>query len=122
MKRNFWSLATYMEEIKASSETAATDRGQMMWRDQAIEFWMSTQGGSLAKYEAEARWNQESANSKQMGIPTDQKGPERAPLRIRVHTADIVDQTRRYSRSKNLSCTYHFKSFRQSKHHSLLTP
>ena len=104
VKRNFWNLATYLEEIKASSETAATERGQMMWRDQAIEFWMSIQGGSMQKHEAEARWNNEATNYKEMGIASDQKGPGRAPLRLRVHTADLVDQTRRYTREKTLSC------------------
>lgn len=103
VKRNFWNLAIYMEEVRASSETVGTDRGQLMWRDQAIEFWMSTDGGSMAKYEAEAKWNYEAANYQTLGTATDQKGPERAPLRLRVHTADLIDQVKRVAREKILS-------------------
>ena len=102
VKRNFWNLATYMEEVKASSEDVGTERGQMMWKDQAIEFWQSTAGGSLQKYEAEGKWNHEAANAKELGTAQDQKGPKQAPLRLWVHTEDIIDKVRRYSRSKIL--------------------
>lgn len=101
-KKNFWNLATYMEELKASSETIGIKRGKMMWRDQAIEFWQTTAGGSKQKYEAEAKWNHEAANAPALRIATDQKGPSQAPLRLWVHTEDIVDDVRRYTREKSL--------------------
>ena len=101
-KKATWNLVTYMEEVKASQELVGVGRGKMMWKDQAIEFWQSTDGGAMRKYEAENKWNHLSANYKDLNIPSDKKGPEKAPLRIRVHTEDLVDEVRRYSTEKSL--------------------
>ena len=31
--------------------------GRMMWENQAVEFWMSTEGGSVSLREAQSRWS-----------------------------------------------------------------
>ena len=100
-KKSTWNLAEYLEEVRASSETVGTSRGKMMWQDQAIEFWRSTDGGSLTKQEAASKWDELVATYEALGIPNDQKGPAKASLRLRIHTEDLVDDVKRVAKEKS---------------------
>ena len=44
-KRANWSIATYKEEVKGASKLRNVDSGQLMWQEQAIDFWQSLPGG-----------------------------------------------------------------------------
>ena len=54
----------------------------------------------MTEEEAEMRWTNESTNSKDLGIITDQHGPPKRPLRIRVKVADKVNFSNAYSRKR----------------------
>ena len=100
-KKSTWNLAEYIEEVRASSETVGTSRGKMMWQEQAIEFWRSTDGGSHTKQEAVSKWEELVATYEALGIPHDQKDPAKASLRLRIHTQDLVDDVKRVAKEKN---------------------
>jgi hypothetical protein len=98
-----WSLVTYMEEIEAASQVAYTDEGEMMWEKQAIQFWMSIAGGAMTEDEAELRWKQFAASPEDFGLLSDQGGPPKKPLRLRVKVADKVDFSNLYARKRKLN-------------------
>ncbi|CAL1151620.1 unnamed protein product [Cladocopium goreaui] len=101
-KKSTWNLAEYIEEVRASTETVGTSRGKMMWQDQAIEFWRSTDGGALTKQEAASKWDELVATYEALGIPHDHKGPAKASLRLRIHTEDLVDDVKRVAKEKKV--------------------
>jgi hypothetical protein len=100
-KKSTWNLAEYIEEVRASTETVGTSRGKMMWQDQAIEVWRSTDGGALTKQEAASKWDELVATYEALGIPHDHKGPAKASLRLRIHTEDLVDDVKRVAKEKS---------------------
>lgn len=101
-KKAAWNLAEYVEEVRSTSEMVGIGRGKLMWRDQAIDFWRSTDGGAHTKQESEAKWEELVSNYQTLGVPHDFKGPAKSSLRIRVHTEDILDDVKRFSREKTL--------------------
>ena len=51
-KRTTWNLAVYVEQVEAESRTDTTDRGKLMWEEEAVIHWMSVAGGSHSKEQA----------------------------------------------------------------------
>ena len=101
-KRTSWSVVSYIEEIKATSKVKNIDQGQLMWQDQAEEFWMTAAGGALSKDAARAKWQKAVADMDADGTIWDKEGPEKNPLRLRIKTGDAVNFENSLGRSKCL--------------------
>jgi hypothetical protein len=86
-----FKLAELKEELIASTSVTHIGRGQMMWKEQYIIFAATAEGFFLTRPQATAKW--ESWAATDSGMHKDNKGPEVAPLRIRVNTEDLVDFT-----------------------------
>ena len=59
-----FNLAQYKETFRTEQGVEYIGRGTMMWRQQAIEHWQSTAGGSLSMEDAESKWDDWAANYK----------------------------------------------------------
>ena len=104
-KKTTFCISTFIESQKASSKVRSNELGQLMWEDQAIEFFQTTAGGSLTKAKAKIEWDSRVANVDDDTL-TDQKGPQHSALRIWVKTGDMVSFENTYGRSKHLDCTF----------------
>ena len=99
-RRTTWSIASYMKSLECESVSRTTERGVMMWKQQALAYWESLAGGSLSSELAEAKWAELVATIDEH--IHDQKGPTKAPLRFRVRTEDIVNLSSAYMKRKCL--------------------
>ena len=102
-KKCSWNVITYIESIKATSAVQHKAQGKMMWEDEAVQWWQRIEGGSLTKAAAEAKWKSMVESAEEDETVTDMLGPAKAPFRMRIHVADMVDFTNSYERSKFLS-------------------
>eukprot|EP00959_Pyramimonas_sp_CCMP1952_P383057 8026638-Pyramimonas_sp.AAC.1 len=103
-KSHTWSLVKYKESVEVSSGVKNYARGRMMWKKQATDFWQTVDGGEMTKDQAKAKWDVESVKAKEDDALWDNDGPEKAPLRIRVHTYDDVDYGSSFKRKKAVDC------------------
>ena len=105
-RKNTWSIATYLHSVKATSKTRSVEAGKMMWEEEAIQYWESVPGGSMSRAAAKSKWDNMKENIEADNLITDTEGPKQAPLRIRIHTGDLVNFEGTYSRSKRLGCMW----------------
>ena len=103
-KKTTFCISTFIESQKASSKVRSNELGQLMWEDQAIEFFQTTAGGSLTKAKAKIEWDSRVANVDDDTL-TDQKGPQHSALRIWVKTGDMVSRRRMFERCHEVSCS-----------------
>jgi hypothetical protein len=91
-----FSVVTYQEQHRAEQEVSFAGEGEMMWQEQAIEYWTTTAGGALSRDEGKTRWDQRAANYQEQGIIHDMLSPNvKFPLRLRVSTKDTVHYVNR---------------------------
>ena len=102
LKRPRWSTIQYKESIRTETGTDVFEEGLMMWRSQALGFWRSVDGGEASEEEAKDMWKYFSTNRVQLKIPCDNRGPAKAPLRLRIVVADKVNYRSSYLRCKEL--------------------
>ena len=96
-----FNLVEYIETVSAESSTRAIDKGRMMWEDQAIGYWMSSDGGGFSKKMAQDKWEEmKEAMKNDSTVISDQQGPVHSRLRLRVHTGDEVNFEDAYIRRK----------------------
>lgn len=115
-KKAAWSVVNYIEEVKAASKVRNIDQGQMMWEDQAIEFWQTAAGGSYSKMAARSKWDVMVDNKEADGTITDEHGPKWRPLRMRIHVGDNVNFENSFGRSKPLGWKHVVFSRFQTQH------
>ena len=89
MSRGYWSIATYKEKMQSESAVETRGQGQMMWKEQWVQWAGSVDGGYKTRAKATAEWDMW-VNNKDAMI-TDLKGPEGEELRFRVVVRDLVD-------------------------------
>ena len=77
-----------------------------MWEEEAIQFWESVPGGSMSRAAAKSKWDNMKENIEVENLITDTEGPKQAPLRIRIHTGDVINFEGTYGRSKQLGCMW----------------
>ena len=99
-RKEAWSIVTYMEIVKSTSKTKRTDRDQLMWRLQAIDFWKSLPGGGLSHAQAEKKWNGLEETYQELNLEHDHEGPPGEALRLPVSVATFVDNSNAVSRTK----------------------
>ncbi len=102
VRRVRWNIVTYMEEIQSTTGVEYVEEGEMMWRKQALRFWQSPEGGSMSDEDATLEWARLSSNIESLGLITDQRGPPKEPLRIRVKTSDKVNFKNAHSRKRKI--------------------
>ena len=56
----------------------------------------------MTEEEAQSFWLQQSTNAAALGVITDQRGPAKRPLRIRVKTADMVNFVNHHDRKRKI--------------------
>ena len=93
----------YIDSIKLHRRCVTKLREKLMWEDEAVQWWQRIEGGSLTKAATEAKWKSMVESAEEDETVTDTLGPAKAPFRMRIHAADLVDFTNSYERSKFLS-------------------
>ena len=101
--RGFWSIATYKEKMQSESAVETRGQGQMMWKEQWVQWAGSVDGGFKTRAKASAEWDVW-LNNKDAMI-TDMKGPEGEELRFRVVVKDLVDDVNAVRAIKELELT-----------------
>jgi hypothetical protein len=101
--RGFWSIATYKEKMQSESAVETRGQGQMMWKEQWVQWAGSVDGGFKTRAKATAEWDMW-VNNKDAMI-TDMKGPEGEELRFRVVVKDLVDDVNTVRAIKELELT-----------------
>ena len=104
-KKATWTIAAYEESIRATSGTKFIDEGELMWQDQAIQFFQTPAGKNLTQAQAKSKWEAMIAAMDEHTVH-DKEGPPHAPLRLRVHVADKVNFASSYKRDKCLACSW----------------
>ena len=99
-RKEAWSITRYIETVKSTTKTKKTGRNQLMWREQAIEFWKSLPGGGLSHTMADSKWTMMESTYLESGLDYDNEGPDGASLRLAVRVADFVDDSTSVSKSK----------------------
>ena len=97
-----WCLVTYIEETEASTGVDYVGEKVMMWEKQAIQFWMSVDGGCYTEEESIAKWAK-LVSDKDDHI-TDQKGPPRKRLRFAIKTRDMVNDVNSFKKRRKMVC------------------
>eukprot|EP00439_Symbiodinium_sp_Y106_P085503 s444_g28.t1 len=98
---HFVGLGSYLLLFPATSKYC-----KMMWEEEAIQFWESVPGGSMSRAAAKSKWDNMKENIEVENLITDTEGPKQAPLRIRIHTGDVINFEGTYGRSKQLGCMW----------------
>ncbi len=94
-----WSLLQYIETYKAETRVTHQSEGQMMWEKHYISWAQQPEGGKLSEDEAIAKWK-DYVNDPQ--IVRDQKGPAKAPLRLRIPVRDMLNFSSSFARGKEM--------------------
>lgn len=100
-KRGHFSIVSYKEEFSAESAVVVAARGRMMTEGMFVKWAQTAEGGSMSEDEAKAKWVEYRGDPH---VLRDEKGPPKAPLRIRINLYDDVDFTTATIHAKRQLC------------------
>ena len=93
-------MSEMFESITNTTGLEKRAHGVMMWKEQYLMWAGSVEAGYIPRPTAEAKWNQW---AQPFGdVPRDEEGPEHAPLRLWVHTADHLDGVASFMRQQGV--------------------
>ncbi len=99
-KRGQWSVGSYLETYRASSEVSKKKKGKMMWWGEYLEFATSPAGGKMTDEDAAVQWREMLNDPDAI---TDEGGPAKAKTRACVEVGVFVNQTDKWSHTKEMA-------------------
>ena len=93
-------MSEMFESITNTTGLEKRAHGVMMWKEQYLMWVGTVEAGFMQRPIAEARWNQWAQLDSE--VPRDEQGPEHAPLRLWVHTADHLDGVASFMRQQGV--------------------